>query len=366
MKYKRAVSILIFLINFSLYVNPGISQELQNSGFNKIYPYALRGEMVKVFDLLNSFQAKDLNSKEKTIKARFFKRFIDKTEIYDYKTNQKPVIKLIVLFHNYWISVMLNKQSLKIADSVFTDSLSFYLYNVYYAQKGIMPSIIKNDLSKYCTEFIESYGYFSNACGKTGQFFDLFIWKGQEKKVYPIRLINDSVNVSVIFMKDFISRGWEYYSTLGRSYVGGWATNTSLFAFDESYNRESEKFRISYLCHEGQHFSDYKNFPKLKQTDLEYRAKLVELAKSEKSTYDLIKIFIAHSYAQKGNAHAFADYCLIRDLSNLIFKNDFEDDINKWLKVSQKTIREKSVELFKKNTRQLIKLGSKSVESLIN
>ena len=52
-----------------------------------------------------------------------------------------------------------------------------------------------------------------------------------------------------------------------------------------------EKFRVSLLGHEGQHFSDYKSFPRLLQTDLEYRAKLAELSKAKETIYKLLRNF---------------------------------------------------------------------------
>ena len=185
-------------------------------------------------------------------------------------------------------------------------------------------------------------------------------------EVYSIGLLEDSVKVEVHFMKDFISTGWAHYVTFGKSYAGGWATREALYSVDDAYDRESENFNVSYLTHEGQHFADYKSFPALQQTDLEYRAKLIELIKSNETTHQLIEKFLNHTSKIKGNAHAFANHCVIRDLSKLLFKEEFVSEKETWLKIDPNLIREKSLFLFQQHTEKLEELGSEQVTELIH
>ena len=127
----------------------------------------------------------------------------------------------------------------------------------------------------------------------------------------------------------------------------------------------SEKFEISYLTHEGQHFQDYINFPKLIQKDLEYRSKLVEIAKSDKTTHNIISKFISNSSPEGNNAHAFANYCVIRDLSKELFSGKPEIEIKIFEKINVDLIKNKAEVLFDKHTSQLNLVGSKTTTSLI-
>jgi hypothetical protein len=118
--------------------------------------------------------------------------------------------------------------------------------------------------------------------------------------------------------------GWEEYATFGKYYPGGWATKKALFCVRQAYNINSESFLVSYLDHEGQHFSDYKRYPNLIGNDLEYRAKLSELYFSNENVYKIIENFISTAKYDKNNAHPFSNYCVIRDMSKLLLNVEME------------------------------------------
>lgn len=339
--------------------------EVNNQDFEKIYPLALRGELGQVTAILDSIDNKDLNAQEVKLKKKYYNRFIDGTELYDFNTQDSIIIGLVDRFHSYWKDVMLRRQSVEKADSLFIKSAAQYLYQKKYKAEQIPLTHLQEDIYKYGNAFLKENGYYSNAFGKTAHLYDLFLWKQQETIQYPIALVDDSINVTVYFMKDFISNGWSHYTTFGRSYTGGWATKEALFCVAESYDLESENFHVSYLTHEGQHFSDYINFPKLKQRDLEYRAKLVELIKSKKTTHEIIDKFINHASEHSHNAHAFANYCVIRDLSKAIFKEKYVNQKTEWLNCHADTIKQNGLKLFEKHTKALNLLGKETVTQLI-
>lgn len=362
-KVQKFQSIAFLIIFCNLGLGNIKAQNKKDSHFKKIYSFALRGELTKVFNILDTIN--NLNENQKFIKKRYHDRFITQNESYDFNTKKPDVIEFVKLYQSYWKSTMLNKTSLEQADYSFRNSMT-NLLAPHFKSKGIQIEVLNSNLYKYSNEFLKDKGYYSNAYGKTGHLYDLFLWKTDEVKVYPIGLVDDSVEVTVHFMKDFISTGWSHYATFGRNYASGWATKEALFSVDSAYDRNSENFRVSYLAHEGQHFLDYKIFPQLKQTDLEYRSKLVELIKSRETTFRIISKFIANGYNNKNNAHGYANYCVIRDLSKLIFNMDYLTDNNEWNKVSKEIIKKKSLELYKIHTSQLHKIGAKTVTRYIN
>ncbi len=162
-----------------------------------------------------------------------------------------------------------------------------------------------------------------------------------------------------------MSNGWADYATFGKYYAAGWATKDALYCVKKAYDISSEKFQVSYLTHEAQHFSDYDSFPLLKQADLEYRAKLAELSVAKETVYKLLKVFIQRAENSIENAHPFANYCVIRDLSKIIFNENFVSDVKIWEKLSYQEINEASVELIKQHSTALNNLGPKTVTNLI-
>ncbi len=111
----------------------------------------------------------------------------------------------------------------------------------------------------------------------------------------------------MVFLDKFVSTGWAGYSTCGIAQTGGWAKPDALYAVKSSYDLGSEAFRVSYLAHEGQHFSDYGKYPMLEQPELEYRAKLTEIALATTTTADLLKQFESQGGDSRDVPHAFAD-----------------------------------------------------------
>jgi hypothetical protein len=88
---------------------------------------------------------------------------------------------------------------------------------------------------------------------------------------------------------------------------------------------------------------------------LEYRAKLLELYYAKGELFNLIQSFINSAKYDKSNAHPFANYCLIRNLSLLIFNKEFETDIKQWQSVPGKNIRKAAEKLYRDNTSALKK-----------
>ncbi|WP_142785625.1 hypothetical protein [Changchengzhania lutea] len=365
MKLIYVAFLLLFLISCMTKKNSESTTDSSNPNFEKIYPLALRGELVNVFNILDTINEKTLNEKDLRLKDKYYARFINKSDTYDYKTKDSIIIEIVDKFHNYWKTVMLDSLTVEKADSLFIKTMANYLYENKYKFEKIPLGSIQHDLYKYSNDFLNERGYYSNAFGKTGHLYDLFLWKKEHVKKYHIELIDDSVNVTVHLMHDFISTGWSHYTTFGRSYASGWAKRKALYAVDKAYDKDTENFKVSYLTHEGQHFSDYVEFPLLQQTDLEYRAKLVELVKSDKTTIQIIGKFINNATEEKENAHGFSNYKVIRDLSKLLFNEDYMTEKEKWMSIETYRIKKNSELLYKQHTSRLRGIGSDTITKLI-
>src|SRR5215472_15819422 len=123
-------------------------------------------------------------------------------------------------------------------------------------------------------------------------------------------------------MSGFVLKGWLGFATCDKEFSGGWAAKDTLYCVRDSYDLDSEHFRVSYLAHEAQHFADYLRFPKLGQPELEYRAKLVELARADDSLYALLEAFTRQSVTNRTSPRAFADLRVVQRLSRALFGDD--------------------------------------------
>ena len=339
--------------------------KVDSSNFKKIFPYALRGDMGAVFEMLELADDHALNAKQRDIKRGYYQRFLYQTEDFDYNTNDLEIIDMYKRFQNYWRSVIIEHVPQNLADSLFRDEMNHFLKKYYKPELDI--ETIDNDYYTLFQAYFESKNMHGNAMGKTGHLYDLYLWKEQEEKVYDIDLPEgQTVEVPIVFMRDFISNGWSHYTTFAHSFTGGWATPDKLFCVEESYgSKNEEEFLISYVSHEGQHFSDYTLFPKLKQADLEYRAKLTELALAQTTAHNIIDKFIHHSKKDKSYAHAYANHMVVECLSNKVFNTNFEGNPEKWKEVSVEEINRIALELLKEHSEALEVLGAESVEAYI-
>ena len=116
--------------------------------------------------------------------------------------------------------------------------------------------------------------------GMTGPLRELMLWSTQDDAGGSRRSFRKEAHTTkVMLLDDFSSLGWSDFATCERRSTGGWATSEALFAVRPRYATiDDEEFRVSFLGHETQHFADYERFPGLPQWELEYRAKLTELA----------------------------------------------------------------------------------------
>ncbi|MDC6366475.1 MULTISPECIES: hypothetical protein [Flavobacteriaceae] len=339
--------------------------KIDSTNFKKVYPYALRGDMNTVFEMLKTTEDVSLTEHQRDKKNKYYQRFLYRNEDFDYNTNDPEIIDLYNRFQHYWRSVLIENVVQKVADSLFRYEMGYFLKKHYKPEFSIEK--IQKEYYTLFQDFFRSKNMFGLGVGKTGHLYDLYLWKDQEERNYSIDLPEgQNINVSVVFMRDFVSNGWAHYTTLGHSYSGGWATSEKLFCAEESYGpKDEEEFLVSYISHEGQHFSDYKLFPKLKQADLEYRAKLTELSLAQTTTHDILNKFITNSKNDVSYAHAYANYMVIKLLSENIFESGYESNLEKWEKIPTKKINRSALKLLKKHSKELKSLGANSTEAYI-
>ena len=366
MKNKIIIPALISIALFSIHphnMNVKSESNLKNpdtSKFEQVFFLGLQGNITNVLSYLDTLHDENLTERQTEIKQKYYSRFRNNDENYKFITTDIEVIDLMKLYHNYWRGALLDNSLIKQFDSSLTKSVTGFLKKNYNNIINKSEQDLNENFPEYLQEYLLTRRIYA-AAGKTGMFFDLLLHAKETEIIYDVTTPEDTIKVKVVFMEDIISNGWEDYATLGKYYPGGWATTDALFCVKESYDLGSENFLVSYLKHEGKHFADYKQFPKLGGTDLEYRAKLVELSEAKTSLYILINFFSRNAKYDRQNPHGFANFCILRDLSHLIFNGELVTDTEKWKTIAFDEINKQATYLLKKNTEDLKQAGAETV-----
>ncbi len=333
---------------FSVFISTIVFSQSQKVNYSNIYKLGLDADIKSVLPIVESYDSLQLIEKDAFFVNQFKERFMSDLDNSDYlKNHDSKINNLHLIYRDYWRESLLSNQN---NDSLLFDNLANFLKKDY-------PNVTSNEdtLDVYFTKYIKSKGYYTTGLGRVGKLYDLLVWKAEKDTVYHIKNKVLNSKVRIVFMTDFVSLGWEEYATFGKYYPGGWAKTDRLFCVEDSYDLNSEKFKVSYLANEGQHFSDYKKFPNLTSYELEYRAKLVELALADERLLHLIEFYINNSNKESRNGHSKANYYVIANLSEQLFAIDFENNIEKWEQVGKTKINKTALELLKTNTKSLKK-----------
>lgn len=135
----------------------------------------------------------------------------------------------------------------------------------------------------------ESFHYLG---GKTQGYYGPYIWKKTVPKTYRVQLPGRITEYTVNMMKGFISRSWMAFLSFDRIGTGGWAGEDGILnCVWKSYAKE------------------------------------VHTSKNQKSFFSFLS---EADCSSQENSHTYASYLLIRNLSRLLFHEDYVNDAEKW------------------------------------
>nr|WP_299516264.1 DUF3781 domain-containing protein [uncultured Rummeliibacillus sp.] len=199
-----------------------------------------------------------------------------------------------------------------------------------------MPNADELLLVKQLQSQFENEGYHA-LFGKTQGYYGPYIWKDTNSTTYNVELPDGVVEYTINILRGFVFRGWMDYLTFGRYGTGGWTLpDGTINCVEQAYDFKSERFLVSFLKHEAQHSVDMKQFPQITPTELEYRAKLVELYYSSDSGL-LNKIISVANPNKMDDPHAIASSWI---------KQKFKD-------TALSRIQAQALELFHASTKEM-------------
>lgn len=144
--------------------------------------------------------------------------------------------------------------------------------------------------------------------GRTGRLMDLMLWNRQDERDTSTALPEGAHSARLFLLDDFASRGWSNWMTCGRTGTGGWAKPEGLYVIVPAYDSlEDETFSVSFLAHETQHYADNAAWSGMPNWQLEFRAKLTELALADTTLQRTLGAFAANQGDDPEDAHSYAN-----------------------------------------------------------
>jgi len=317
---------------------------------------AIQGDMVSALQGLRELSPNFLSAKDAAMRECMLQRHAASAE-YPPASNLPPAAAAVLnAYQDYWRSLLLKQAEQPQAEKQLLTTLNTIL-----AENG-QTTHDRSDLdatTDAIKPLIERQGLHA-LTGKTSPYYELMLWRKEAPKRFSVALPEQVTAVDVVFMDDFMVQGWLGYETCNYIGTGGWAEKDKLYAVSEKYDQNSERFKISYLAHEGQHFSDYAHYPKLEQPELEYRAKLTELAMSITTTRSLFLKFLLGGVRGRNAPHPHAEYMLGQHMSARLLgtATPIETDPAHWETIGDQAIRDAARSLLLESSATLKAAGA--------
>lgn len=319
---------------------------------------ALQGDLSAAAGLFAAADPDSLDDRDRELAAAFHRRFTQGEE--DAPLPGRPFADDVVrAYRSYWRAALLGREDLAAAELLLHAALRRAL-----ARRGAGPGADDGETMDRTSDALLAEGFHSLG-GRTRPFLELMLWARQDTTRYRVELTDETRDVDVVFLRDFVVRGWADWATFGRASTGGWAGDEELFCLGDDYDVDSEHFRVSYLQHETRHFADYARFPALEQIDLEYRAKLTELVYADATYAGLLAGFARNAALNRAAPHSFANDAVVRAMSRAVLGREFEGEEAAWSAVDPADVHAAARTLLEENTRELEAAGAETVRGVV-
>jgi len=273
---------------------------------------ALQGNISRIVPALGAMDPAALPPAERLRRECLMRRFADRVR--EPAATGDPLMDgLLEVYRDYWTDSLLGRGDKTSLENRLHEGID----RLRALHANGLPTRDLDIAARSLPPILEARGVYA-ITGVTLPYYELMAWTANDTRSYDIALPEGKVAVKVVLMDGFVSLGWSAWATCERAFSGGWATRAAIYAVRAAYDLESESYRVNLLAHEGQHFADYERFPKLEQPDLEYRAKLTEIALSEGSTQKLVARFASQAGPSRAVPHAWANGEVVKDLRRVL------------------------------------------------
>jgi hypothetical protein len=316
---------------------------------------AVQGELQAAHVLLLQPRSGALSVDEKELIIRFEDRFIEPGESIPGNSGDPFIDEVINTFQAYWRKSLMGKLSGPQAAGWLNSTLSAVMQRhdiiISPENSNEMQSILGRAIEKRGFHYLQSPG---------PPVRDLLVWRDQRSNSYLVDLPTQTRRVNVYFAAGFALQGWKHFASLGLASTTGWIEDGNLHCVEWAYDRNSENFEVSFLKHETRHLADFDQFPALDTIELEYRAKLTELAYANRSLRRLLDDFTRKAAPNPVSPHAFASYRVTRDIYQELYAKTLPATANPWSFASTARVNKAARDILARNTGHLIEVRGQS------
>jgi hypothetical protein len=330
----------------------GVRAEDQGSITDRYIALAIQGRLQPARALLDGLDhagAEGDNRSERELAVRFRQRFIEGSEVPSPGTGNTLVDEVVTAYRMYWRQALLadgpqagDQRSLEhaLAAALRQDGPAGGAPPWKALFVALEPAIARQ-------------GYYA-LVSSDPRLHDLLVWRTQQMREFEVRLTDLTRRVQVAFLSDFASQGWKEYAALGLATTTGWVEGDTLYCVEWAYAPDTEGFEVSYLKHETRHLADFERFPGLSSAELEYRAKLTELAFASRTLRRLLEDFHAKSAPNPESPHAEANFRVVQDVYRALHGTELPELNGVWLTVDVGKVNRVARRLLEKNTGKLL------------
>ena len=286
---------------------PATSSQKARQSIGAAAGRALQGDVAAAIKLLRAVPIAELSAKERALRECALSRFDVRSDGSLDLTLPAFPARTLGIYRAYWRSSLLSPARRSEEEERLRRNL------VRLVQAPTQLPI--DELEPLIAERLKADGFYS-LMGRTPPLRELMLWRKQDVQIFEVALPEERISTTVYLLDDFQSLGWSGFATCDRSATAGWVRPEALFAVRPRYGSlNDEIFHVSFLAHESQHFADLTRFGKLEPWELEFRAKLTELALAESSSAALIASFTANQSDDPSIPHSHANKLVIAALT---------------------------------------------------
>jgi len=286
---------------------------------------------------------------DQELSDRFRRRFLEQSEPLSPASGSILVDEVAVLYRQYWSQALMYPADRNRLETDLEASLA-RLVSEQIPQAT--PHTAGNDVYFLLRQALQVHGFHA-LFDAAPPLQDMLIWRRQHKQTFTVELTDQTATVDVVFMTGFVDQGWKNFATLGLATTSGWVEEGTLFCLSDAYTVDSEEFQVSYLKHESRHLRDLERYPGLPARDLEYRAKLTELAFARSTLPSLLDDFAARGAQNTSSPHALANHRVTEALWRELYGSSRPFDQAQWTTPDIPAVNRAARRLLERDTRRL-------------
>ena len=262
--------------------------------------HAIQGDVNPALDALRTVPAAQFSAPADAIRTCMLDRFGPAAVEPSMAANlPATTARVLAIYRAYWRRALLNPNARAAEEERLRRELADLL--------GTPPGTDMSGIEDRLTARIEAEGLHA-LTGSTPPLRELMLWRSQTSEMRAVALPEGVHNTRVVMLDDFASFGWLGFATCERNYSGGWVRPDGIYAVRPGWeDLGGEAFLVSFLGHEAQHFADKERYGELASWELEFRAKLTELALADRTLARLLEAFDHNQSDDSALPHPFAN-----------------------------------------------------------